>query len=235
MNFSRRGFLQTMLAAAVGAAANFDPLKGLWVPGRDETTPVTITDVTDVAIPWTENVVDDQIEINDIALRFAQAMGARLSSNYTQPLILRTVMLQHAGHIELGTITLEDSDGGDAGRGHFSPAPHRVVKELASLRTDQINGAAYDMGRAVRNYDAFAPIGTDLRAGVPFAGCLVGCATDPESGLSARALRFTTIDKEVHTSVEMAVGNWHGYGARARRRQESGSARPRVLLSPEWT
>lgn len=232
MNFSRRGFLQTMMAAAVGAAANFDPLKGLWVPGRDETTPVSITDVT---VPWTEHVVDDQLELNDIALRFAQAMGARLSSDRTPPLVLRTVMLQHAGHIDLGTITLEDGSGGYAGRGHFQPAEHRIVKELDSLKTAHLDGTAYYMRTALRGYDTFAPIGTDLRSGVPFAGCMVGCATDPESGLSARALRFTTLDRKLHTSVEMAVGNWHGAGARARRRQGSDAAPRRVLLSPEWT
>lgn len=94
---TRRGFLQTMLATAVGAVAHFDPLRGLWVPGTEaailkDGVPVTIIDQTNII--WTKAPVDVTLELNDLALRFVKEMGARLSK--ASSCVLRQVMLQRA-------------------------------------------------------------------------------------------------------------------------------------------
>ena len=229
-----------MAAVAAGAVANFDPLRGLWVPGPVEGAEVVIPEAS-----WTTAVIDEQLELTDLALRFAQEMSARVERS--SPVVVRQIMLQHAGHTNLGLITLTDEAGQDQVRGHFEPLPYRMMKELIQEHIPQHSARerialAYTadvMAESVRGCDCFAPIGSDLRQGVPFTDCLVGVATDPESGLSARALRFTTRDRQVHTGLELAVGDWHGImrGARSRRREarrRGDASRPRqILLAPE--
>ena len=240
MMIARRGFLGTMLAAATGAVANFDPLKGLWVPGAP--TLVEGVPAPEIVIPsasWTKAVTDETAELTDLALRFVKQMAHRLERH--QAVTLRQMLLQQTGHAGLGLITLEGGPGD--GRGHFSPRNGRLVVEAwaeggyagARLKpeADAIEWAANTMRRDCYHVDMFAPIGHELRTGVPFTDCLVGVATDPESGLSARALRFRTNDKVLHTEFEMAAGNWKRahYGARARRRGHEPITQ--ILLSQE--
>jgi hypothetical protein len=229
---SRRGFLQTLVAAAAGAAANFDPIAKLWVVGAtDQTVPDIIQGVS-----WTAAIADEQAELNDIAMRFARALGERMHNHAS--MILRQVIAQHTGQSNLeGTLLLRDADSGPgsyAGRGHFTPAAGRIHTELPGLNpTDAVlGGVAGEMRWKLRGSDILAPIGTDLRTGVPFTDCLVGVGTDPETGLSARALRFRTIDKGLHTHVEVAAGEWHGHwgGSRSRRRQRDGWQPSRIVI-----
>lgn len=246
---TRRGFLGTMLAAAAGAVANFDVSKKLWVPGvPDRVADVTqwtieqVAERSELALPvltWTKDVPGNQAELIDVAMRFAKTMAPRLQK--TKATVLRRMMLEHAGHMDLGLITLTDDDGNPAGRGYYEPAVHRVSKDLEAAHRGyrartSMEDAADQMFSDVAQFDAFAPIGVNLRDNMPFADCLVGTATDPESGLSARALRFRTVDGVVHTECELAVGNWMGNwmgtGANAGRSRLRGEP-VRMLLSPE--
>lgn len=231
---TRRGFLGTMLAAAAGAVANFDVSKGLWVPGCTDLLKEG-AQVSPLALPqvsWTRAIAENQSELNDIALRFAQTMAPRLMK--TKATVLRRMMLERVGHMDLGLITLTDDDGNHAGRGHYKPAVHRVSKDLEAAHRGYtartgMDDAADQMFRDVEKFDTFAPIGVNLRDNVPFADCLVGTAVDPASGLSARALRFRTTDGIVHTECELAVGNWYERGSTGRARTDA----VRTLLSPE--
>lgn len=208
---SRRAFLGTMLAAGVGAAANFDPVKGLWVPGPVEGAPAP--EILIPGVTWTKAIVDETADLSELARLFAHEMGDRLQNH--RAVALRNVMLRQVGHINLGTLLLDGAD--ERERGHFQPSPHRgLVHEVwnsrddggARVHLDRAKWAASVLRRKAERFDMFAPIGTDLRAGVPFTDCLVGVGTDEESGLSARALRFKTTDGVIHTEVEMAGGDW---------------------------
>jgi hypothetical protein len=164
--------------------------------------------------------MDEQAELNEIAARFAAAFGARVLDGKgnlgrsRDGRILRQIMLEQAGHIDLGQIRLEDGE-----RGYFNPEVTRSVVgvRMRTALAPEYDATANRMAVLTNRSDVFAPIGSDLRAGVPFTDCLVGTATDPETGMTARALRFTTLDKDVLTEVEVAAGRWHVNKPRERR------------------
>ena len=219
MNLSRRGFLGTMLAAAAGAAASFDPVRKLWVMAQP-------AEIVVPAVTWTSAVADETADLTDVALRFARSMGEQLQSHHAT--VLRDVAIRHTGHAGLGQLLLDGQQGGE---GYFAPSPTRIQRTLQRGSREPLDDAARAMSPRYYNVDMFAPIGTELRQGVPFTDCLVGTATDAETGLSARALRFKTTDGTVHTMVEVSGGRWHGSGGRARRRSAGQGERTRILLS----
>ena len=234
----RRGFLGTMLAAAVGAVANFDPSKGLWVPGH-AAAPETLKLVeTAVAPTWSKDVLAEAGELADLAIRFAKRMAGRLEKHAS--VALHHVAMEMVGRPNLGTLRILQDDGQSAS-GAFAAPGHRLVKQAwegvhgsAQSVNDYLDWAAAELRRDVDPYDLFVPIGSELRTGVPFTGdIMVGVGTDPDSGLSARALRFRTIDNVVHTSFEVASGTWHGAGARARRREASGRRSVPKIVAPD--
>jgi hypothetical protein len=213
---SRRGFLQTLAAAAVGAAV-FDPKSLLWVPAPP--TPL-VTEMVDGAVAL-------QLELNDLALQCAKAMTDRLQRHAS--VALREVMFRHAGHVRLATDEYR-MDVDELGRGHFEPCRTRLAvddvvgrtpKEFVNRMTAELCGQVMWRGHRQR-VDMFAPIGAELRPGEPFTADVgVGVATDPDSGLSVRVLRYQLAPGVVGagrpmTSVEMAGGTWHTSTASAR-------------------
>ena len=208
----RRGFLFTLAAAAVGAAT-FDPKSLLWVPTVQPIVPVELTGTSAAA------VIAEQLELNDLAMRFAKEMASRLERHPS--VTLREVMFKHAGHVHLpGSLDVEDM-----GRGSFVPMPTRVMKVgiVGHSTADYLDTMGAQMAAAVRSkpVDMFAPIGADLRPSVPLTECAIGLATDPESGISVRAFRFQnnegTRAAQTLTGVELAAGRWAASQARPRK------------------
>ena len=80
-----------------------------------------------------------------------------------------------------------------------------------------VRDRADDTIGSLSHVDVFAPISAELRRGEPFTDTLVGVATDPASGLSARALRWRHGEAgPVLTGVELSGGQWltHSRGQR---------------------
>lgn len=225
MNLSRRGFLHTMLAAAVGTAATFDPLRKLWVPGAVAAAEAQLI----LPAGWTwdgpkiEKVADEILELNDLALRFAQQMAQRLERHSGR--VLQEALYRDLGgdvfsapRLAAAKVSLTDAiETPEWGVGQFVPAPYRIVKTLETTRPHMIQVAASSMRDEVdtrswrRGFDMFAPVSGELRPGVGFNDTLVGMATDPDSGLSVRVLRYRNWDGirlVPVTAFEMAVGTW---------------------------
>ena len=211
MMLGRRGFLHTLAAAAVGAAT-FEPKGLLWMPAAPASiVPVELTGTTAQA------VIAEQLELNDLALQFAKMMTDRLERHSS--VALREVMYRHAGHMRLpGTL-----DVTDMGLGLFQPLPTRLMKTGqygATAKSSFVAASMRDLSGQMMSdinsgrLDMFAPIGRDLRAGVPFTEAAIGLATDPESGLSVRVLRFQQESgvrrHTMMTAFEMAGGRWKG-------------------------
>ena len=187
MHISRRGFLGTMATALVGLTATFDPQRALWIPPSVRDTVV----------------IDGLDELNDLALRFAKQMAERLSGH--RATVLRQVTFAHAAHATtIPVLRLDESTG------YFQPE-RRVVKTGQVWRESDAFIASM-AGQTMRELERlgrvnmFAPMSPDLRAGMPFSDCLATVVADPESGLSARALRFTNDEHKVLTSLELAPG-----------------------------
>lgn len=209
---SRRGFLQTISAALVGAAV-FDPKSLLWVPGSTESVaPVVLGGMSPQA------AIDLQLELNDLARQVAVRLGETLSRS--RATALRQVMYQHAGHVRLVADEYKTDvlDVTGIGRGRFAPAYARISAGATLLRDGherQPSLLAGDLGNKLRNYggdfDMFAPIAAELRPGVPFTpDVAIGIGTDPATGLSVRAMRFKQGGRDGgwHTTVEVAGGHW---------------------------
>lgn len=258
MNLSRRGFLQTAVAALVGAAAGYDPLKKLWVPGakaiefhKDAFSLVMAPLNMDASAAGSE-----QLELNDLALRFARSLGERLErhrAKVLQGVLLRTpeksvgfdpTVVSRKDGISIRMIKEWDGERDTTprrdifgpivteewGPGEFAPLQARLIKAtdarfgregFTTNDRHTIDGLSYQMLHDIerQRIDMFAPIGAELRAGVPFsAGVLIGLATDPQTGISARTLRYTPNDGSRMTAFEVAVGHWTDGETLARRR-----------------
>jgi hypothetical protein len=223
---SRRGFLGTLVAAAVGAAAQFDPLRGLWVPQTAEIQPVVIAGLAD---------------LNELALRFARTLSERLADHRVGA--LKQSVLQHVTygeasvattrpgltHQELGPVLqkviAEQSAAPpvltvDGGRGWFQRS-RRVAKTtpIAGAESRLVYLAGELLHELRRDQvDLFVPLTKDLRPGVPFSDdTLVTVVTDPESGLSVRAYRFTPNDGRELVSFEVGAGLWRSKRADRKR------------------
>lgn len=216
---TRRGFLGTMIAAAVTAVAKFDPTKGLWVPGLPE--PTTAAPLIEVATQQPGAV----LELNALAMRFAQALGDQVRKK--KLMVLQEVMAERAGHVNLGLIRLTDEE-----RGYFDPAATRT---LTYLQGGTPEDAAFGFARELSYIDAMAPIGSQLRPGVAFSDVEVGLATDPASGISARAIRFTPLDSKPQVQLEVAGGRWHPKRLPVRNRGAMRAGNySSVRLDPVW-
>ena len=188
---SRRGFLGTLSAALVGAAATFDPLRGLWVP--QSTGKIAPTAGLE--------------ELNDLALCFAQMMAGRLADRRASE-VIRSVTYESRSFValppSLRVVGLRP--------GMFVPAP-RTAKtgQVGSRRSDYLDTMADQTMRALRGtqVNIFAPMSKDLRPGTVFTNALVTVVGDPSSGLSVRAMRFKDASSgHLMTLVELAGGHW---------------------------
>lgn len=196
-DISRRGFLFTVSTALAGTAVTFDPLKALWVPQGASV-----------------EVDEAQMALTDLALRYAKVMGERVAdmrATIISELVGRkAVWIRQDGLIQLAAASRPQ-------RGYFKPGP-RLMKSGPLGATDRevhtfLRGMAEqmtrDIGRQCR-MNAYAPIGTDLRRGVPFTNTAVAVATDPATGLTVRALRYKQLnDSCLHTGVELVGGAWY--------------------------
>lgn len=197
---SRRGFLSTLAAASVGLAV-YDPDTRLWTPGR--------------AIAPVHASLAEAMSLQAEALRFAKIVADMLQRRAaSESLVLREIMYQHTGRVDLPTDALilprSSTPGGvvqpiQAGR--FEHAPMRIIKTVGA-GTD-IWAAASQMCDDLAGSDTFAPIGLHLRPGEPFAdGEFVAIATDPSSGLSIRAIQHEAHRGRWLTTFEINAGTW---------------------------
>lgn len=189
-----------MAAASVGAVT-FDPASKLWVPAAQAIAPVSLSGQS------VSSAIADQLELNDLAARVARFLAERLQQHPS--LALREVMYRHAGHVRL-------ADALDAEAGYFVPHPTRLLHTAGVMgpganAADFCQGSAYALARDLPAIDMFAPLGVELRAGVPFADANVGVGMDPETGLCVRALRFEREWRgtvKLQTAFEVAGGQW---------------------------
>ena len=207
MDFSRRGFLRS-LAVAVGTAAVFDPKTMLWTPapvGPVELVSLALSGEARDTATAVQAVIDQQLELNALALIYAERLADRLKRHPS--IALREVMYQHAGHVRLAdTLQIE---GGNVGR--FEQKARVVVttdRDVHKRLDDVVADLAHCVSR--QQVDMFAPIGAELRPNEPFSSdTAIGVATDPASGLSVRVLQY---QQEGHrglwTDVEVAGGRW---------------------------
>lgn len=200
MQFSRRGFLQT-IATALGAAA-LDPISKLWVPSHQ---PIAIVSADALASPLTAAPVATYLD--ELALEVAQAMAFRLDNPKT---------------IAVGRIDFRPS-ASEAGvleipgfrRDVFIPADRalRVIDDKPlDHRVFVVNTLANELKYAAMPIEVFVPITRELRPGDSFSDDVeVGVGTDPETGLSVRVIRF---EQDVRggskrlLAAEMAGGRW---------------------------
>lgn len=220
MQLSRRGFL-SVLASAAATAATFDPKSMLWVPAPKSILPVELTvptlDQVGQALEITK-LAETQLELNELALKVAKQMTERLMRS--ESVALREVMFRHSGHVRVGLLEVDE-----IGVGAFEPAYGRFMVTLPPRdrakyldSTSLARALAYDLGSRASAYDMFAPISAELRPGEPFTDDVaIGWATDPDSGLSVRVMRFEQDRVGTMLSAEMAGGCWVGKRELARR------------------
>ena len=202
---TRRGFLKS-LGAAIGTAAVFDPKTALWLPAPSG-------DIVLVAAP----MVEQQLELNELATVFAQMFSHQLRKD-REMTSLDEIFYEHSGAVHLTKPELL-LDGG-LGRGKFVSHGRQMLPGVYpswEIRSAQdgavrrwVEGQAKELAwRVRRGSNMFAPISSELRQGVPFSDdVLIGTGRDPETGLSARVLRWTTDKGEHYTGVEVAGGQW---------------------------
>lgn len=214
---SRRGFLKT-LGAALATAAVFEPKSLLWLPKVEARAVDLIVDPTDAVL---RNVIAKQEELNALALTFAKTMGERLER--TRAVALHEVLYQMNGNVLLAPehLFLNGDWHEDLDASRFATGPRTMI--VTDARKPDINHVSGEMLSDLRGVDMFVPIGTDLRPGEPFAiqdypwggrgPTLVGVATDPESGISARAITVERTSRKGYggsglIGFEIAAGRW---------------------------
>lgn len=194
---TRRAFLTTM-AASAAVAAVYDPKALLWVPEEKQTDIVLASGAADIAT---------QIELNELARRVAAGLSDRLGLG-ADGFIVRDVIYRHTGNVTLPAGLL-----GLCGVGprQFEAAGRRLVTIPGGTEKQQVDQAVWGLRDYIlhERIDMFAPIAKELRLGEPFSpDIMVGRATDPETGLSVRALRFHQVGvREWLTGFEVAGGH----------------------------
>lgn len=207
MQFSRRGFLQT-IATAMGAAA-LDPISKLWVPTHE---PVALASAE--LLPHTVGSFGSAPTVtlsalDEMALEVAKAMAFRLDDPKTLAVgrIDFKPSSTHPGVLEIPGFRKDV----------FIPA-NRTMRVIDDKPLDQqtfvVNTLANELRYAVMGYEVFVPITRELRPGDAFSDDIeVGVGTDPETGLSVRVIRFEHEGLRRSTrrllGVEMAGGRWH--------------------------
>lgn len=234
---TRRGFLGTLAAAATGAAAAFDPNSKLWIPRAVasevvEGLALVMRPLSDSVV---QRIIDTQLELNDLAARIAREMTARLERH--KSVLLRQVLyeLSRQNHLD-GLIRLPKpierlGPQGSAeflkrvypwisnipeAIGRFEPSAYRVIAmqpTRASFNAAYVTSLAGELTEKVWPFDMFVPITAELRPGEPFTDDVaIGVATDPESGLTVRVLRFEQDQIRGRTrpliAAEMVGGVW---------------------------
>jgi hypothetical protein len=194
---SRRGFLQTLAAAAVGAAT-FDPKSLLWTPAPK---PVEIIAAADPIL------LERLLELDALAMKFAKATAAHLSRQ--QAVALREVAYRLSGQVDAGLIALET---GETGR--FEPSDSRLISTFYGAgsyidRHIDLHKVVADI--PLDHVDMFAPVTRELRPNEPFTDdVLIGVATDPESGISARVLQFDQDGRRGPRTMTDDYDDWYG-------------------------
>lgn len=195
---SRRAFLGTM-AASLATAAVYDPKTLLWMPEEKS---------TDIVLAATSADITAQLELNDLAARVARAMSERLELHPSVG--LSEVVYRYTGAMDLPKGLLGVLG---VGPGYLKPTGRHMLSTDGAATPKAINSYADALSTFVKDkrIDMFAPISADLRPGEPFSPDVkVGRATDPETGLSVRAMRFEQAGVGWWTSYEIAGGRWQG-------------------------
>jgi hypothetical protein len=186
--------------------ATFDPKSLLWVPKSMMAIPDEARVILAPGVFGAGTSVDEVLELNDLAMKFARAMTDRLERH--KSVALREIMFRQSGHVRLPPGILDVTDHGI---GEFEPTPSRAMVTVGSGLSFKTPASAVDHAASLamsfieeNRVDAFAPIGQEMRPGEPFSGVgAIGLATDPESGLSVRVLRWKQ-DGRGGRPIEMA-------------------------------
>lgn len=212
MAMSRRGFLKTVGFA--GMVATLDPVSKLWIPTSNTLPPIAEVTLEGRTL---QSVVDEQLELNEWARRAAIALADMLERS---PAIgLRQVMYEESGNLSTSVL---------ATLAHLSLFTNEGTEEDGELRTFTVaegrtfvhergrggspEAMAWDLynNGALGRFSMFAPLSKGLREGEEWGESdrmRVGLATEPESGVSVRVMRWTD-DHGPHTGIEVAGGSW---------------------------
>lgn len=181
---SRRGFLKTLMTGVSLAA--FDPILKLWLPQTQKVVGVTLDAASGETLAQAvQKVTDEQLEMNDLALRIAKQLGERMAD--FKAIGLSQVDYQVVKHLQ-NVGPLIDVDG----EARLFLPNQRVMESVP------IGEASVD--RLVRNLyfravesgtDVFAPITPELSPGSKFDDDMkIGIGVDPETGVSIRLLKW---------------------------------------------
>lgn len=209
--FSRRGFLKSLIATA-GAAAVFDTKSLTWVPqmlGR--LAPVEALTLSDARKGL---IISDLEEMQ----HFAMLCARRLAMKMEDP---SWVFRDQKPVIALGSVQYTDQAQGailrveGIGRGAFTPHGRSMHSEVAHHLDGQMARKLADnvsLGDP-RTGVMLVPITAELRPGEPFdIETLVGVATEPETGVSVRVIRFDNdgmgSSRGRRLGIEVASGQW---------------------------
>lgn len=213
MALSRRAFLKTVGVA--GMVATLDPVSKLWVPTAQARTVAGIS----LEGRSVQSVIDEQLELNDMAMQAAIALANLLERS--QAIGLKEIVYRESGNLSVSTLaTLTQlgllTDQGDEEEGDlriFTPDERRNMVYVSGT------GKPHDLARQVygqglSNYTAFVPMSKGLRVGEAWGESdqmRVGLATEPESGVSVRILRWQhdfRRRRETRTGIEVAGGSF---------------------------
>lgn len=202
MALTRRGFLG-ILGTAFSTSMVLGPGK-LWVP---EVKAIMASDlvVEHFTMAEIDQIVNEQGELADLAKRCAIRLGARLERH--RGTILRKVLYAKTGQVDVasGQLLLTTDDDtysrvlNDEDPGYFQPSDERTMatcpiegrRDWGGGRTSAEDAIVNDLAEKFGRFEMFAPLGPDLRPGVPFDNkMLVGIGQDPSTGLTVRALKF---------------------------------------------
>lgn len=206
MQFSRRGFLQT-IATALGAAA-LDPISKLWVPNTAPVQLVSAAEYQAAGDYLNALAGPPSTWLDEFAREVAQAMAYRMDTS--KVLAVGAVDFRHKPDDPLGLLEIPD-----IGRNIFMPADRqlRVIEDRAvGHRIFAVNELANELRYRAMSLEVLVPITRELRPGDAFSDDVeVGVGTDQETGVSVRVIRFEQEGRggaKRLLGAEVAGGRW---------------------------
>lgn len=216
MSLTRRGFLG-ILGTAFSTSMVLGPSK-LWVPEPKAITAPELV-VENFTMSEIDQIVNAQGALAELAMRCAVKLGERLERH--RGTVLRKVLYEKTGQVDVASgqllLTLDDDNYSrvlnEQDNGYFQPYETRTMatcpvegrKEWGG-RLNAESALISDLSEKFGHFEMFAPLGVDLRPGVPFdKKMLVGIGQDPSTGLTVRALKFEHTRGRDHGDQMIAI------------------------------